>query len=156
MEDKKEKPSNVPKWMGKHPFPPDKKRPAIINRSKAIEIAYGKGDQPISVTVYVDTDKLYLSEYTVKPGGWFEPPDIHAGDECYYCLEGTATMFDPVHGDVFQLNPGDALLIPKGTWHQAFNFGNKNFRLITVIAPKAWADVDVKFDKRPVYYKSED
>lgn len=153
MGDLKSRPSKVPEWMGNFPFPPDKKRPVVMNRERAIKIAYGEGERPVSVIVYADTNRLYFSEYTVKPGGWFEPPDIHAGDECYYCLEGTATLFDPVHGEVFELNPGDALLIPKGTWHQGYNFGDKNFRLITMIAPKAWADVDVNFTGKAVYYK---
>lgn len=151
-----EKKSNEPDWMGKLPFPPDKKKPARLNRDEIVKIAYGKGNRPVSVTIYADTDRLYFSEYSVKPGGWFEPPDIHAGDECYYCLEGTATMFDPVHGEVIDLNPGDAMIIPKGAWHQGFNFGEKNFRLITIIAPKAWADVDVNFTGRPAYYKAGD
>ncbi len=156
MAESKDKASNFPDWMGNLPFPSDKKRPTKITRETAVKIAYGKGDQPNSVIVYADTNRLYFSEYSVKPGGWFEPPDIHAGDECYYCLEGTATMFDPVHGEVIVMEEGDALLIPKDTWHQGFNFGKKNFRLITVIAPKAWSDVDVNFKGKPVYFKGEE
>ena len=148
-----EKKVEAPEWMGRLPFPPDLKRPAHL-KDGAKKIAYGKGDNPVSVTIYADTDRIYFSEYSVSPGAWFEPPDIHAGDECYYCIEGTAVLFDPVHGDVFEMNPGDALLIPKGTWHQGFNFGSKAFRLITIIAPKAWENVDVNFRGKPAYYKS--
>jgi mannose-6-phosphate isomerase-like protein (cupin superfamily) len=150
------KKSNEPEWMGKLPFPPGKKKPVRLSRDKIVKIAYGKGNRPVTVTIYADTDRLYFSEYSVKPGSWFEPPDIHAGDECYYCLEGTATMFDPVHGEVIDMSPGDAMVIPKGAWHQGYNFGEKNFRLITIIAPKAWADVDVNFKGKPAYYKGED
>lgn len=153
--DKKNPKDNIPEWMGKLPFPPDKKRPAVIKREDSISIVFGRGGNPISVIVFADTNRLYFSEYSIKPGSWFDPPDIHAGDEVYYCLEGTATMFDPVSGDVIELNPGDGLLIPKGTWHVGYNFGDKNFRLITVIAPKAWADVDVRFEGKQSFYKGE-
>ena len=149
------KPPKPPEWMGRLPFPPDKKKPVLITRDKTVEIAFGEEENPVRITVYADTNRLYFSEYSVKPGGWFEPPDIHAGDEVYYCAKGHPTLFDPVHGDVIEMNPGDALLIPKGTWHQAFNFGDENFSLITVIAPKAWDRVDVKFEGKTAYYKSK-
>ncbi len=139
--------------MGKLPFPPDKKKPVVINKQNTEEVAFGEEDQPIRIAVFADTNRLYFSEYSVKPGGWFKPPDIHAGDGVYYCLERNPTLFDPVNGDVIEMEEGDALLIPKGVWHQAFNFGDKNFRLITVIALKAWDRVDVKFEGKPKYYK---
>lgn len=151
-EDKKAK---APDWMGNLPFPPDKKRPIVIGKKDVKNTVYGKGDRPIKVTVVVDTDKFYFSDYSIKPGSWFEPPDIHAGDEIYYCLSGEATMFDPVHGDTFVLKPGDGFLIPKGVWHVGYNFGPENFRLLTIIAPKAWSDLDVNFKGRQAFYKGE-
>jgi mannose-6-phosphate isomerase-like protein (cupin superfamily) len=162
MAEEKKKSSKMPEWMGKYPFPPDKKRPIVIRNENAVSLIYGLGDHLDSTPMYISTDKIYMGEYTIPPGEYFEPPDIHAGDECYYCLEGTATIFDPVHGDVVEMNPGDGLLIPKGTWHQGFNFGCQNFRVIAVIAPKAWSEegegsgISVEFKGKSKFYKAED
>lgn len=157
MDDKKKK--DMPEWMGNFPFPPDKKKPKVIKKGDALKTVYGKGDKPITVTIIADTDRLYFSEYSIKPGGWFEPPDIHAGDEVYYCLEGEAIMFDPVSGEAIELRKGDGFLIPKGTWHVGYNFGKINFRLITVIAPQAWSademGLDVNFEGKQAFYKGQ-
>ena len=149
------KKAKIPDWMGNLPFPPDKKRPKVIRKEDVVNTVYGMGDKPIKVTIVADTNRLYFSDYSIKPGGWFEPPDIHAGDEVYYCLEGEATMFDPVHGDTFVMKEGDGFLIPKGTWHVGYNFGDKPFRLLTIIAPKAWADLNVNFEGYQAFYKSQ-
>jgi len=162
MDDKKKKPSSIPEWMGKYPCPPDRKRPTVIRKENAVSLIYGRGDHLDSTPMYISTDKIYLGEYTVPPGEYFEPPDVHAGDECYFCLEGTAIIFDPVHGDAIEMNPGDGLLIPKGTWHQGFNFGDKNFRIVAVIAPKAWDDeaegkgISVDFKGKPQFFKIDE
>jgi mannose-6-phosphate isomerase-like protein (cupin superfamily) len=153
--DKKNENSNS-EFMSNWPLPYTKKRPFVIRKSDEKSMVYGKGERPITNIVFAGTDKIYFGEYSVKPGSWFEPPDIHAGDEVYYCLSGTATMFDPVHGETFILKPGDSLLIPKGTWHVGFNFSNENFRIVAVIAPKAWSDLDVNFSEKQAFYKSED
>ena len=80
------KKAKIPDWMGNLPFPPDKKRPKVIRKEDVVSTVYGKGDKPIKVTIVADTNRPYFSDYSIKPGGWFEPPDIHAGDEVYYCL----------------------------------------------------------------------
>jgi len=75
------------------------------------------------------------------------------------CISGTAHLFDPVNGDVVVLNPGDALLIPKGTWHVGFNFGDKPFRLLALVAPHIWSaedqGLDVYFKGKQAFYKGE-
>lgn len=154
-DEKKENP-DTPEFMSNWPFPNDKKRASIIKKNDEKNTIYGKGGRPIINTIFAATDKIYFGEYSIKPGSWFEPPDIHAGDEVYYCLSGTATMFDPVHGETFILNPGDGFLIPKGVWHVGYNFGKENFRIIAVIAPKAWADLDVNFKGKQLFYKGKE
>ena len=64
-------------------------------------------------------------------------------------------MYDPVHGETIVLKTGDGFLIPRGTWHVGYNFGSENFRLITVIAPKAWSDLNVSFEGKQAFYKGE-
>src|SRR3989304_560561 len=98
--------------MGKYPCPHDRKRPTVIRKENAVSLIYGRGDHLDSSPMYISTDKIYLGEYTVPPGEYFEPPDVHAGDECYFCLEGTAIIFDPVHGDAVEMNPAEAAGLP--------------------------------------------
>lgn len=152
--------STIPDWMGNHPFPPGEKKPFLLTRNLELPYLFGEDPNIDFTPQYFSTDKISLGEYTVPPGGYFAPPDIHAGDECYYCLEGEAVLFGPESGDVFEMRPGDALLIPKGTWHQAFNFSDRPFRLICVIAPRGWADDDgmgtaVKYSGPYRFYKGE-
>jgi mannose-6-phosphate isomerase-like protein (cupin superfamily) len=143
-DNKKKKKSPMPEWVGNQPFPPEKKRPCLIPRDLEIPQIFGvKGDPNIIFSeLYFSTDRIVLAEFTVPPGGRFGVPDIHAGDETYYCREGNGIVFDPESGDVIEMKKGDALLIPKGTRHQAFNFTAKPFVVVCAIAPQGWADDD--------------
>jgi mannose-6-phosphate isomerase-like protein (cupin superfamily) len=152
---KKDNPGS-PEFLSNWPFPNKEKRTFVIKKDDEKTMIYGKGGRPIINTIFAATDKIYFGEYSIKPGSWFEPPDIHAGDEVYYCLSGTATIFDPIHGETVTLNPGDGLLIPMGTWHVGYNFGKENFRIVAVIAPKAWSDLDVNFEGKQSFYKDNE
>ena len=160
MVEKNKDKSGMPSWMGNYPEWSGKKVPVIRRREDAKTLVYGKGRRLDSTPLYISTDKVgYLGEYTVPPGEYFDPPDVHPGDECYYCLEGIAHLFDPVHGEVVVLKPGDALLIPKGTWHVGFNFGDIPFRLVALVAPHIWSEddmgLDVEFKGKQAFYKGE-
>jgi oxalate decarboxylase/phosphoglucose isomerase-like protein (cupin superfamily) len=160
MTEKNKKSSGMPEWMGSYPNPPEKKVPVVRRRTDAKPLVYGRGRHLDSTPLYISTDRIgYFGEYTVPPGEYFDPPDVHPGDECYYCIAGTAHLFDPVHGDVVVLNPGDALLIPKGVWHVGFNFGDKPFRLLALVAPHIWSEedqgLDVNFRGKQAFYKGE-
>jgi len=153
--------SDMPEWMKGYPNPNDKKVPSVIRKGDRRPLIYGRGDKLDTTPLYFSTDKIgYFGEYTVPPGSFFDPPDVHPGDECYYCIEGTAHLFDPDTGEVVELNPGDALLIPKGTWHIGFNFGEVNFRLIALVAPAIWSSedqgLDVNYDRKEKYYKGDE
>ncbi|MBM3705751.1 MAG: cupin domain-containing protein [Actinobacteria bacterium] len=150
----------MPEWMGAYPNPKEKKKPIVIRNEDKKFLIYGRGRNLDTTPLSVSTDRIgYLGEYSVPPGSYFDPPDIHPGDECYYCLEGTAHLFDPVSGDVVELNPGDALLIPKGTWHIGFNFGAIPFRLIALVVPFIWSaddmGLDVNYRGNYAFYKGE-
>jgi gentisate 1,2-dioxygenase len=160
MAEGKKKESEMPEWMGAYPHPARKKKPVVIRNEDKKPLIYGRGNNLDTTPLSISTDRIgYVGEYTVPPGSYFDPPDIHPGDECYYCLEGTAHLFDPVHGDVVELNPGEALLIPKGTWHIGFNFGDVNFRLLAIVAPSIWSEddmgLDVNFDGKPAFFKGD-
>ena len=41
----KEKPAGLPEWAGNHPFPPDKKKPALLKSEDHVVTVYGSGKE---------------------------------------------------------------------------------------------------------------
>lgn len=57
-----------------------------------------------------------LAEATLPAGGETERHYHRVSEELYYLLEGCGTM--EVDGEQRSVEPGDAILIPAGAWHQ--------------------------------------
>jgi len=128
------------RYYYRYPFPPDKKRPVVVTKDKTIVEIYPP-DKPYSsniVWVWVSTDKITQTMYQLSPGAFFGPPDAHAGDEIYYVLEGTLTVLAPETGTVNEVHRGEALLIPKDSYHQGYNFTDKIVKVLCLIAPLMW------------------
>jgi len=90
--------------------------------------------------VFFSSDQLTVCTMDIGPGGFFNPPDYHPGDEAYYICEGTINQYNPHAGQMIEVPAGESLLIPKGVLHTAYNFGQERLRVIAVIAPKIVAD----------------
>jgi len=90
--------------------------------------------------VFVSTDLLTVCTMDIGPGGFFDPPDYHPGDELYYVLEGTITQFNPTTGQCIRVKEGECLLIPKGALHSAYNFEQGPVKVLAVIAPRIVED----------------
>ncbi len=61
-------------------------------------------------------EKQSLAEATV-PAGWATQRHHHKlTEEFYFILEGAGSM--EINGDLREVGPGDAVLIPAGAWHQ--------------------------------------
>ena len=72
----------VPEWHGRHPFPPEKKKPTLISRDKILHfLLYGKTAYTDMNWLLASTDRIHVGIYLIPPGGRFDPPDIHAGEE---------------------------------------------------------------------------
>ena len=140
LERKRKNRPALPDWVGNLPFSPDKKRPAIIKPDMEVSTIYGNPPHQIRVQKYISTDKLTCGDFVVPVGGYFDPPDIHPGDEFYYLLEGTATVFNPKTGAAYQVKKDEGFLIPGGVWHQVFNFGEENVKILGTIAPAIWSN----------------
>jgi mannose-6-phosphate isomerase-like protein (cupin superfamily) len=128
--------------FGNHPFPPDQKRPVHIRGDLVLHFIYPL-DEPLFSDLnymYASTDKLQFCTFQLGPGGVFEPPDLHAGDEVYYVLDGIITVENPVLGQCVRVKKGEALLLPKNAWHKGYNFEQEIARILAVIAPRAWKD----------------
>ena len=155
---KEKKKETIPKWIGNHPFSPEEKKPVVITKDMELSTLYGFQGTQVESQIFVSTDKVTFSDWTLPPGGIIEPPGLHNyGDEVYYFIEGDPVAFNPEKGEVYQLHTGDALLIPRGTRHQIYNFTEKKIRAISVVAPRIWVEdsVGIKIPpvEKPKYYK---
>ena len=128
--------------FGNHPFPPDKKRPVHIRGDLIRHFIYPAERPHFSDLnyLYVSTDKLTVGTWQLGPGGTYDPPDLHAGDEVYYILDGTLTEHNPLLGEFMQVKKGEALLLPMHGYHKGHNFEQGIMRALYVIAPKIWED----------------
>jgi mannose-6-phosphate isomerase-like protein (cupin superfamily) len=153
MGDKK---ATIPPWAGKLPFPADQKKAIKFRKEDCLTRLYGTGDHKVLTATYLSTDKLSSSSFLTPAGGYFEPYDIHGGDEVYYVAKGCGYAFNPLTGLAYPLEKGDMLWIPKGAWHQFYNFGDEISYIVTAFAPKMWTDMgtNVVFEEKPALYKT--
>ena len=126
--------------FGNHPFPPDKKTPTHIKGDLIRHFIYPAERPHFSDLnyLYLSTDKLTVGTWQLGPGGTYDPPDLHAGDEVYYVLDGVLTEHNPVLGEFMQVRKGEALLLPMHGYHKGHNFEQGIMRILYVIAPKIW------------------
>jgi len=126
--------------FGNHPFSPDQKRPLHIKGDLIRHFIYPAERPHFSDLnyLYASTDKLTVGTWQLGPGGTYDPPDLHAGDEVYYVLEGVLTEHNPILGEFMQVRPGEALLLPMHGYHKGHNFEQGIMRILYVIAPKIW------------------
>lgn len=82
------------------PFRPSEKRPIHLTRDKLKLFIYTEEFPESSDLNYLiaSTEDMTVGEYRLAPGSTFNPVDVHAGDEIYYILEGSVTMFNPELG----------------------------------------------------------
>lgn len=146
-----------------HPFTVDEKRePIYMDASNIGQFIYPDFGMDYSDLnyMYLSTNHITVCSMEIGPGGFFNPPDYHPGDEAYFVLEGTITQFNPETGGCIEVKTNEALLIPKGVLHSAYNFGSETVKVLAVIAPKIVEDqvfpTDVNGPKKIWGYSSED
>ena len=83
-----------------------------------------------------------LAEATLEPAQATERHYHGRTEEIYFLLEGSGTM--ELDGDVRELGPGEAVLIPPGAWHQ-LRAGEERIRFLCCCAP-AYANDDTFFE----------
>ena len=123
---------------GNHPFNVPKDQPMRIGHEQFGYFTYPDieflGSSDLNC-LFISTDKLTMGYYEFQPGGQFDPPDHHPGDECYYILEGQLTETNCHSGQACTLNPDDVLLIPHGAAHGGHNFSDHKMKAIFALAP---------------------
>ena len=140
------------KYFGNYPFPPQEKKPILITREKMKLFVYPPENPYFSDLnwLMVSSDKLTFGIFQLPPGATYYPPDVHAGDEVYYILKGTLTELNPDSGQCLEVNEDEAILLPKGGAHLAYNFTDEELTILYVIAPKIWQE-----EGAPLKYKGK-
>ena len=145
----------ISELLGRYPFPPDQKRPVHIRGELIHHFIYPPHTAKNSDLnyLYCSTDKLTVCIFQLGPGGVFDPPDYHAGDEVYYILEGILTEGNPPMGQLVRVKQGEGLLLPKPVWHKGYNFEQGIVRILAVLAPKIWEEGLPPTEFRPEMFK---
>lgn len=73
-----------------------------------------------------------LAEAALPAHGSTERHYHRDSEEIYFLLEGTGRM--ELDGETCEVGPGDAILIPPGTWHR-IEAGNTGLRFLCCCAP---------------------
>jgi mannose-6-phosphate isomerase-like protein (cupin superfamily) len=153
---------NKPGMFFNHPFPPDKKRPVHLRGDLIRPYIYPPTHPNGSDLnlLYASTDKLTVGTFQLSPGATFDPPDVHAGDEVYYILDGLLTQQNTELGEFVQVKKGESLYMPKGAYHKSYNFEQGITRMLFVLAPKPWEGQappeDELFGAKLKMYKGKD
>ncbi|MEM6279223.1 MAG: cupin domain-containing protein [Verrucomicrobiota bacterium] len=74
-----------------------------------------------------------LAEASLPAGGATERHYHQVSEEFYYILQGSGLM--EIDGESQEVGPGDAILIPKGKWHQITASQESELRLLCCCAP---------------------
>ncbi len=86
----------------------EKQRPFTTKDGSTIRSILNRENAPV--------EKHSMAEASLPPG---MPTQLHhhkRSEEFYFMLEGRATM--EIEGEIREVGPGDAILIPAGSWHQ--------------------------------------
>lgn len=84
-----------------------------------------------------------LAEATIEAGGSTIRHVHRVSEEIYYLVEGTGEM--ELDGEVRTVGPGDAILIPPGSWHTIRATGDGPVRLLCGCSPP-WSADDTYFE----------
>ena len=74
-----------------------------------------------------------LAEASLPPGAATDRHYHKESEEIYYILEGQGIM--ELEGESQQVGPGDAILIPPGSWHQITASSESEIRLLCCCSP---------------------
>ena len=79
------------------------------------------------------TGNQSLAEATLEPGQETQRHYHRLSEELYYVEEGAGVM--ELDGELAEVGPGDAILIPPGAWHQIRATGPGALRFLCCCAP---------------------
>lgn len=129
--------------LGRFPVsgPQSRKEPLMFYRvteSEKLLNIHGK-EHPMLMKFFVSNDILHMGEFILPAGGSTcraSEPDSHEGDCILYVEQGLAVIYLTNSKDAYQVNVGEAFLIPENTQYQIFNYTSKLLKIIFAIAPR--------------------
>jgi mannose-6-phosphate isomerase-like protein (cupin superfamily) len=93
-------------------------------------------DEQELVREYLHTDKITFGVSRLKPGAVGGLDTGHAvADEVFFCMQGHVLCYFPEDDTYYELEQGDALLIPPATGHKLFNIGDEDALISWSCAP---------------------
>jgi mannose-6-phosphate isomerase-like protein (cupin superfamily) len=84
-----------------------------------------------------------LAEATLEPDEATQRHYHRVAEEIYFVLKGSGRL--EVDGESRMIRPGDAILIPAGSWHTLENNGTSELRILCACAPP-YAHEDTFFE----------
>ena len=102
--------------------------------------------------IYASTDLIHMLVYALAPGGRCLHSDTHrtvfGADVTYFVLEGTLVLANPERGEVKVVEPGEAVLFRRDTWHHIFSHGLEQLRRARVLRASSihWHFAEVRAD----------
>ncbi len=80
-----------------------------------------------------NTQAQSLAEATLEPGQATERHHHRASEEIYLVTKGSGEL--ELDGEKRRVRPGDAVLIPPGTWHTLDNDGTSELTILCMCSP---------------------
>lgn len=117
---------------------------ASLSHADAFTTADGSTIRELFGPATVMAANQSLAEATLEPGQATERHYHRRAEEIYYITHGAGRM--ELDGQVSQVVPGDAILIPPGAWHQISAVGETPLRLLCCCSPPYSHD-DTFFDE---------
>jgi mannose-6-phosphate isomerase-like protein (cupin superfamily) len=105
----------------------------IVKTAKTVKHFMDEGE---FIREYFRTDRLTFGVSELLPGkiGGLDAGHKEA-DEVFYCAAGHVLCYFPEDDRYYDLEKGDALLIPQGVGHKLFNVGEEKAVIVWCCAP---------------------
>jgi len=85
---------------------------------------------------YFKTDRITFGLSEIAPGKIGALDTGHAeADEVFFCMQGHVLCYFPEEDKYYELERGDALLIPQGVGHKLYNMWDEKAIVIWACAP---------------------
>lgn len=116
----------ISNWSKGFPFAPGEQQRACVIPRRSIPFAsWGPdpdGRHRTPCWIYTSTEQIgFVCTMSVAPGDYFEVGN-HPNVETYYQLHGTLHVSNPDTGQVLELRPGEAFVMPAYEYHVGYNF----------------------------------
>jgi mannose-6-phosphate isomerase-like protein (cupin superfamily) len=123
------------------------KRRAIIIKPKDLEPMHysGRDNYKIVDPTTVESENLTFGLCVMKPFGEGKPMQVHDDqEEVMFVLSGNGTVVLNDEKEELEINPMDAIYVPKGAYHMLKNSSDVPLQVLWILSPPGWI-----FDRHP-------